>query len=463
MIKKIDHFSPENTHVVYIIGENTNTAQLDSNIQEFVVRFTEGKKDFDYLKLPKHHLFLVKENSDKEKMRIAGSSIRTNLDKSAETLAIVGSAAHSLLVAEGLALANYQFLKYFKDADSKKNALHSIYVQAEVSESELLKLNNVLKSVLWARDMVNEPVSFLTATQLAAEIQTLGKEAGFSVDVFEKSKIEALKMGGLLAVNKGSIEPPTFTVMEYKPENPVNSKPIVLVGKGVVYDTGGLSLKPTAGSMDSMKSDMAGAAAMVGAVYAAALNKQNVHLIGLIPSTDNRPGENAYTPGDVIEMYDGTTVEVLNTDAEGRMILADAIAYANKFDPELIIDAATLTGAAVMAIGQKASCIMGNADSKIMQDIVASGYDVHERVVELPFWDEYFEDMKSSIADLKNIGSRYAGMITAGKFLEHFAKAPYIHIDIAGPSFLEAPQDYKGKGGTGVGIRLLNNYFEKIV
>lgn len=463
MIKKIDHFSPENTHVVYIIGENTNTAQLDSNIQEFVVQFTEGKKDFDYLKLPKHHLFLVKENSDKEKMRIAGSSIRTNLDKSAETLAIVGSAAHSLLVAEGLALANYQFLKYFKDADSKKNALHSIYVQAEVSESELLKLNNVLKSVLWARDMVNEPVSFLTATQLAAEIQTLGKEAGFSVDVFEKSKIEALKMGGLLAVNKGSIEPPTFTVMEYKPENPVNSKPIVLVGKGVVYDTGGLSLKPTAGSMDSMKSDMAGAATMVGAVYAAALNKQNVHLIGLIPSTDNRPGENAYTPGDVIEMYDGTTVEVLNTDAEGRMILADAIAYANKFDPELIIDAATLTGAAVMAIGQKASCIMGNADSKIMQDIVASGYDVHERVVELPFWDEYFEDMKSSIADLKNIGSRYAGMITAGKFLEHFAKAPYIHIDIAGPSFLEAPQDYKGKGGTGVGIRLLNNYFEKIV
>jgi len=265
----------------------------------------------------------------------------------------------------------------------------------------------------------------------------------------------------LLAVNKGSIEPPTFTIIEYKPKNARNKKPLVLVGKGVVYDTGGLSLKPTAGSMDLMKSDMAGAACMAATIYAAALNNLDVHIVGLIPSTDNRPGLNAYAPGDVIHMYDGTTIEVLNTDAEGRMILADALAYSAKYNPELVIDAATLTGAAVVAIGTKASCMMGNAKQKVLDKLIEAGNDVHERVVQLPFWDEYKDDLKSSVADMKNIGSRYAGMITAGKFLEHFVKAPYVHLDIAGPAFLEAPENYKGKGGTGVGVRLLHEFIEK--
>ncbi|HRO75447.1 MAG TPA: M17 family metallopeptidase, partial [Crocinitomicaceae bacterium] len=183
------------------------------------------------------------------------------------------------------------------------------------------------------------------------------------------------------------------------------------------------------------------------------------HVIGLIPATDNRPGQTAYTPGDVITMFDGTTVEVLNTDAEGRMILADALAYSQKYDPELVIDMATLTGAAVVAIGTKASCIMGNDDANLKK-LVAAGYETHERVVELPFWDEYLDEVKSSIADLKNIGGRYAGMITAGKFLEHFVKSPYIHIDIAGPSFLDGAQEYRPKGGTGVGVRLITNFIE---
>jgi len=270
-----------------------------------------------------------------------------------------------------------------------------------------------------------------------------------------------LKIGGLLAVNRGSIDPPTFTIVEYKPEKAVNKKPIVFVGKGVVYDTGGLSLKPTPASMDVMKSDMAGAAAVVGAVYLAALQKLKVHVIVLVPATDNRPGMNAYTPGDVITMYDGTTVEVLNTDAEGRMILADALAYSNKFKPELVIDAATLTGAAVRAIGTKASIVMGNADDKQFSLLEKAGYDTHERVVRLPFWDDYLTEMKSSIADLKNLGGPNAGMITAGKFLEHFVKAPYIHMDIAGPSWLDAKEDYKGLGGTGTGVRLLYNFLKK--
>ena len=207
----------------------------------------------------------------------------------------------------------------------------------------------------------------------------------------------------------------------------------------MVYDTGGLSLKPTANSMDIMKCDMGGAAAMASAICAIAANKLDKYVIALIPLTDNRPGKDAYAPGDVITMYDGTTVEVLNTDAEGRMILADALAYAKRnLDPLITIDAATLTGAAERAIGTHASIAMGNAKAKDLETLEKVGMDVFERVVLFPFWDEYYEEMKSSIADLKNIGGATAGMITAGKFLEHFAPKPYIHLDIAGPAFLSS-------------------------
>lgn len=460
MIKQAKSYKADG-HIAIIVGKQlTNIEGVSEIVSQQAEKFMNSEEDSDYLKLGEQFIFFVKENENLEKMRVAGHSIRTKLSKSATQIFISGEGKSALALAEGIVLSNYQFLKYFKDADKKRFALSEVSLLGAFDVKDIKTLNNTIKSVLWARDMVNEPTSFLTATQLSKEIEALGKEAGFDVQVFEKAKIEALKMGGLLAVNKGSVEAPTFTVIEYKPKNARNKKPIVLVGKGVVYDTGGLSLKPTAGSMDLMKSDMAGAACMAGTIYAAALNQLEVHLIGLIPATDNRPGGNAYAPGDVITMYDGTTVEVLNTDAEGRMILADALAYSNKLEPELVIDAATLTGAAVVAIGTKASCLMGNADQSVLDNIVKSGNEVHERMVQLPFWDDYFEDMKSSVADLKNIGSRYAGMITAGKFLEHFVKSPYVHIDIAGPSFLEAPQDYKGKGGTGVGIRMLSDYFQ---
>ncbi|MES2588856.1 MAG: leucyl aminopeptidase [Bacteroidota bacterium] len=453
------------TNLVFILDKKFSAKdfgieeKLPIIIQNGIDSFLKSKDDFDYLKLGEQSIFFVKQDENVEKIRIAGHTVRTKLHKAEKSVSIVGKNKQTFALAEGLALANYQFLKYFKDAEEKKFKLEKIELFSG-DKKAIDFLNNTIKAVYWSRDMVNEPVSFLTATQLSDEITALCKDLPIQVDVLEKTKIEALKMGGLLSVNKGSIDPPTFTILEYKPKNAKNKKPLVLVGKGVVYDTGGLSLKPTAGSMDLMKSDMAGAACMVGAIYNAALNNLNVHVIGLIPATDNRPGENAYTPGDVITMFDGTTVEVLNTDAEGRMILADALSYSKKYKPELVIDAATLTGAAVVAIGTKASCLMGNADQKIMDKLVVSGQNVHERLVQLPFWDEYFEEMKSSIADLKNIGGRYAGMITAGKFLEHFIDAPYIHLDIAGPSFLETAENYKGKGGTGVGVRLLSDFLQ---
>jgi leucyl aminopeptidase len=422
----------------------------------------DADSQFLYLPLKGKHYVFIKDQATDEKQRIMGNKLRGVLPKTVKSIFIDGVKSNSLMLAEGFALSNYQYLRYRKEAIKEKFALESIDFSAKITPASIAELTATLKAVFWARDLVNEPVSGLSATQLAESIEEKGKEAKFTVTILEKSKIEALKMGGLLSVNKGSIDPPTFTIIEYKPKKHSNKKPIVLVGKGVVYDTGGLSLKPTAGSMDSMKSDMAGAAMMAGTIYAAAMMELPIHLIGLIPATDNRPGLNAYAPGDIITMYDGTTVEVLNTDAEGRMILADALAYSDKFKPELVIDAATLTGAAVRAIGSKASIMMGNADKKYFNLLNEAGMETYERVVEFPFWDDYYDEMKSKIADLNNIGSGYAGMITAGKFLEHFVKAPYIHMDIAGPAYLDKPQDYRGFGGTGTGIRLLISFLKKL-
>ena len=362
--------------------------------------------------------------------------------------------------AEGIALSNYQFLKYLTDDSTRKHALDEISVYDEgLSEDHIIKLGNLIQSVYLTRNLVNEPLSYLTALQLSAEIEEMGRASGFSVEVFHKKKIEALKMGGLLAVNKGSIDPPTFSILTWKPENAVNKRPVVLVGKGVVYDTGGLSLKPTGDSMDYMKCDMGGAAAVAGAFYAIAKNELPVWVVGLVPATDNRPDGNAYVPGDVVRMYDGATVEVLNTDAEGRMILADALSYAKQYDPELVIELSTLTGSAHMAIDKFGMVGMGNASREVMENLKASGEYTGERIAEFPFWDEYKEILKSDIADLKNIGGKFAGAITAGKFLEHFTDYPYIHLDIAGPAFNKMPFNYRGKGGSGIGVRLLYNFF----
>ncbi|MPN12038.1 Cytosol aminopeptidase [bioreactor metagenome] len=266
-------------------------------------------------------------------------------------------------------------------------------------------------------------------------------------------------MGGLLGVNRGSVEEPTFTIMEYKPKKHVNKKPYVFVGKGIMYDTGGLNLKPGA-SMADMKCDMSGGAAVAGALYLIAAMQLPVHVVGLVPATDNRPGGNAYAPGDVLTMMNGKTVEVLNTDAEGRLILADALAYAQKYDPAVVVDIATLTGAAHAAIGHYAIVGMEANATGFFERIHSAAEEVFERIVEFPFWDEYAEQLKSSVADMANIGSRYAGAITAGKFLEKFTDYPYIHLDIAGPAFMESAWNYWPQGGTGVGVRLFYQFIK---
>ena len=399
----------------------------------------------------------------KEEVRKAGAQILSEIKKlQIESICLtsaLSSDAYLIQLAEGLLLANYQFLTY--KSEKKTNSLAKInIVSSTITSKEIEELNEVVTATYFARTFVNEPVITLTAKRFSEEIAKLGKLANFDVKVLNKEEIIKEKMAGLLAVNSGSQDPPTFTIMEYKPKGAKNTQPYVLVGKGVVYDTGGLSLKPTAGSMDTMKSDMAGAAAVAGAIYAIAKNELPIHVIGLIPATDNRPGEMAVTPGDVITYANGKTAEILNTDAEGRLILADALSYASQYKPALVMDFATLTGAQVMAMGIYGAAIMGTASEEEMTNLKKVGFEAFERVHEMPFWEEYGELIKSDIADIKNIGGREGGCITAGKFLEHFVDYPWIHMDIAGPSFYTSNDGYRLKGGTGFGVRLIYDFLK---
>jgi leucyl aminopeptidase len=399
-----------------------------------------------------------------ENCRKAGDSLASKLNElKARSVLVVdvdGKGPETLALVEGMVLGSYQFLKYKSDKKEKENTLSSVGIVSKViKEEEIDRMNIITDSVIRCRNLVNEPVSELTAQALAKEFQKMGEEAGIKVEVLNKNKIEALKMGGLLAVNKGSADPPTFTIMEWKPERPVNKKPIILVGKGVVFDTGGLNLK-TGNFMDGMKCDMAGAATMATAILAIARLNLPVYVIGLMPATDNRMDAKSVAPGDVIKMHDGTSVEILNTDAEGRLILGDALSYAKKYKPELVFTAATLTGAASRAIGRYGIVAMEKSAGKEMQKLKECGNSVYERIAEFPFWEEYGELIKSDVADIKNIGGADAGMITAGKFLAHFTDYPFIHLDIAGPAFLEKKDSYRTAGGTGYGVRLLVEFLQ---
>ncbi len=401
------------------------------------------------------------ENCRKNGARICNEANQHRVEEIA-IADVEGMYGEALALAEGMALGNYQFLKYRKDKDEKQNSLNSIQMFSDAIENKAIEsLSIAVEAVYLARDLVNEPVNKLNAAKLASLISEAVRGAGGKAEVFNKNKLEALKMGGLLSVNLGSVDPPTFTILEWKPKNAKNKKPVILVGKGVVYDTGGLSLKPTK-SMDTMKCDMAGSAVVSAVLFAVAKAGLPLHIMALVPATDNRPGGNAYVPGDVITMYDGTSVEVLNTDAEGRLILADALAYAKKFNPELVINLATLTGSAAHAIGSQGIVVMATKADEAYAALEEQGDLVHERIVRFPLWDEYSEMLKSEIADLKNIGGPEAGAITAGKFLEHFTDYPFIHMDIAGPAYIERRDSYRGIGGTAYGVRLLLAYFNSL-
>ena len=464
-----------NSTNVLVITENfKNEFNLPDKVNDYIVNelSQKDKKTLTYNYIGKYiSIFIVEKGKEisvlNEQLRRHGSivadSVNLNKGKDLYIYNQTKQQSLSLFAAEGMVLSNYQFIKHKPTAAKNKNTLQSIIIaNSNIKQSHIDELNIVCSATILARDLVNEPVNYLNATDLSNAFKTMGKLSGFKVDVLNRKKIKELKMGGLLAVNAGSVDEPTFSVMEYKPNKPKNKKPYILIGKGVVYDTGGLSLKPTLASMDLMKCDMAGAAAVGCAMYAIAKAKLNIHVIALVPATDNRPGFNAFAPGDIITMMDGSTVEMLNSDAEGRMILADALHYAKRFNPELVIDIATLTGAAMAAIGTFGMVGMGNISNNQKNKLHQSGINVYERIAEFPFWDEYDELMKSDIADQKNIGGALGGSITAGKFLAKFTNFPYYHLDIAGPAFLSSKDSYRGKGGTGYGVRFFFDFFKNL-
>lgn len=360
---------------------------------------------------------------------------------------------------EGFLMGAYRFTTY-KSKPDENNGVDRFFIFAPC-EKELKKVNTQVKagrivaeSVNLARDLANTPGNELPPLALAQIAKSQAKRLGFSCKVLGVNELKKLGMNAILAVGGGSSRPPCLVVLEYKGEGVKKSSPIVLVGKGITFDSGGISLKPPQ-DMERMKDDMSGAGAVLSTISAIAKMKLKVHVIGLMACAENMPGSKAYRPGDVVKTASGTTVEIISTDAEGRMVLADALHYAGNFNPSKIVDVATLTGACVIALGAEACGLMSN-ENALAEGLLKAGEASGERCWQLPLWEEYDELIKSDVADIKNVGGRAAGTITGGMFLKRFVKdTPWAHIDIAGTAWSEKDWAYKVKGATGAGVRLL--------
>jgi leucyl aminopeptidase len=363
-------------------------------------------------------------------------------------------------LAEGAMLSLYRFDKYVTKKENDDTKLSEIVLVSERREHQrrgeeaVRRAQIVCEATFLARDLANTPGLDLYPETLAQEARLSAERSGYSAQVLDEREIKELGMGGIIGVCQGSVRPPRFIILEYGKKS---NRTVVLVGKGVTFDTGGISIKPSSG-MSEMKMDMSGAAAVIGTFEAVARLKLPVHLIGLIPAVENMPSGSALRPGDILRHYNGKTSEVDNTDAEGRLILADALGYASRYNPAAVIDLATLTGACVVALGHVATGMMGN-DERLMEQLKRAGEKTYERVWPLPLYDEYERLIKSDVADVKNVGGRWAGAITAGWFLRKFiGEYTWAHLDIAGTAILEESGDYTQKGGSGVGVRLLTEF-----
>ena len=362
-------------------------------------------------------------------------------------------------LVEGIYLGLYQFTEFKTEEREKIKEIKQAnliipdekrisQVQAPVTAAEI-----IAKAVCLARDLVSRPANRKTPSMLAQVAKDVSESNGLRLKVLNVDEMKKLGMGALLAVASGSREPPKFIILEYKPRRR-GLDPLVVIGKAITFDSGGLSLKPSE-NMDKMKHDMGGGAAAIGIIQAVSQLMLPLHLIALIPATENLPSGSAYRPGDILNSLSGKTIEVISTDAEGRLILADALAYSQRFKPKAIIDLATLTGACIIALGENVTGMMGNDDG-LKARIRRAADRTGEKVWELPLWVEYDEPIKSDIADVKNVGGRPAGTIIGGAFLKKFVgEYPWVHLDIAGPVWTEKDKPYIPKGATGVGVRLI--------
>ncbi|MCG8606916.1 leucyl aminopeptidase [bacterium] len=367
-------------------------------------------------------------------------------------------------VSEGALLATYQFMQYKEIEDSDKLKIDEVICLFESSDLT----ENIEKGVglgqktataaNLARDLQNEPGNRMTPTRLAEVAQELAKRSSLTCEILDRTAMKDLKMGALLGVAKGSLEPPRFIILEHNADNP-GLDTIVLVGKGITFDSGGISIKPSA-DMEEMKFDMSGGAAVIGGMKAVADLEIPLHVVGLVPAAENLPSGSSMKPGDILTASSGTTIEIVNTDAEGRLVLADALVYAKRYEPKAVIDLATLTGACVVALGYYATGLFGT-DEDLQRRLQAAGEKSGERVWPFPLWEQYHEEMKSDYADLKNASGRWGGAVTAAAFLAKFAEDyPWAHLDIAGTAYTAKESGYLCKGGTGVGVRLLVQFLK---
>jgi len=387
------------------------------------------------------------------KARTIAFEVPTNLPEKRDSL---------FAFAEGAFLSLYRYDKYMtKKNDDESTPEELVFCSSEnqivtVAPQVLVRAQTVCEATCLARDLENAPANELYPETLAKAAKDSADRNGYSATILDEYEIKELGMGGIVGVSQGSARPPRFIILEYG--SPAK-KPVVLVGKGVTFDTGGISIKPAA-SMAEMKMDMSGAAAVIGTFEAVSRLRLPVHIVGLIPAVENMPSGTALRPGDILKHFNGKTSEVDNTDAEGRLILADALSYAEKYAPSAVIDLATLTGACVVALGQYATGMMGNDDT-LMKTLKIAGEKTFERVWRLPMFDEYEKLIKSDVADVKNVGGRWAGAITAAWFLRKFiGDYKWTHLDIAGTAILEENLDYTPKGGSGVGVRLLTEFLK---
>jgi leucyl aminopeptidase len=350
--------------------------------------------------------------------------------------------------------STYRCDKLKSKPPGSRRALRKVVFPA-ADRSTIDRAMAVADGIMLAKDLGNLPGNVCTPAYLAEQARELGKRHGFKVEVLDRKDLEKLGMGGFLAVARGSHEPPRLIVMEYR-GGARDAQPIVLVGKGITFDTGGICIKPAV-EMDEMKFDMCGAASVFGALHAAALMQLPLNVVGIVPATENMPGGDAIRPGDIVTTMSGQTVEVLDTDSEGRVVLCDALAYARRYEPAVIVDVATLTGAIVTALGDVASGMFSNSDA-LAREFVEAGESAWDRVWHMPLWDEYQDTLKSNFADFPNIGSRDPDAITGACFLSRFTKGyPWVHLDIAGT----ASKGGDEKGATGRPVALLAHFLAR--
>lgn len=404
--------------------------------------------------------------------QMSGAAVRFLRGKNAKTVGVItradGEAEMSTAAAaEGAIMGLFELDKY-RTVDKEQRTIERLVIIAQGADEEALKRaaergRIIGESVNFTRDLANEPGAYMTPSDMADRAREIANEFGLNVDILDEARMEQEGMGALLSVSHGSEEDAKLIVLKYTPRDSSTQDEenlLALVGKGITFDSGGISLKPGE-NMELMKYDMTGGATVLGTMRAIAQLKPSIPVLGVVPASENLPSGRATKPGDVVKAMSGKTIEIINTDAEGRLVLSDAICYAKKLGAKRIIDMATLTGAVSVALGDVNTAILGT-DQQLIDDVISSGKDVGEKFWQLPLDKEYSKQIKSDIADIKNVGGRKAGTITAAAFLKEFADGiSWAHLDIAGTAWADEVKPYRAKGPTGVAVRTLVRFIDR--